>query len=82
MSKLVKGKEICDKCNRPYIAALGGKSCECKSMKVYSNKHGWPCYKSIDGGTCDLKTCKDPDCQFREWLENNHHEVTKQGDKE
>jgi hypothetical protein len=71
MSKLITGKEHCDRCNKPYIAALGGVGCRCKTMKVYSDVHGWPCYKSIDNKNCDLKTCADPDCQFKEWLENN-----------
>lgn len=72
MSKLQNGKEICDRCGKPYIAALDGKGCGCESkMKVYSDVHGWPCYKSINNKNCDLKTCTDPDCSFKEWLENN-----------
>ena len=41
----------------------------------YSNNTNWPCYKMPEGEfgypKCDLETCPDHECQFREWLENN-----------
>ena len=33
MSRLEKGKEFCDTCGKPYIAALNGVSCRCVKEK-------------------------------------------------
>ena len=70
MSKLISGKEYCEKCNKPYIAALGGKSCEC--MKVYSEATGYKCYKNpLNKKWCDARNCPDADtCNFGQWQIN------------
>ena len=60
MSKLLNGNEICDRCDRPYIAALNGKSCECASMvykQIFIDPTQYPCYmKHKDSPRNTVKT--------------------------
>ena len=32
MTQLINGNEVCDRCDKPYIPALNGVSCDCPSV--------------------------------------------------
>ena len=34
MTQLINGNEVCDRCDKPYIPALNGVSCDCPSVEA------------------------------------------------
>lgn len=79
MSKLKNGKEVCDKCNRPYIADLGGKACECliahkpKPAKVLSYGEAVALNKVLYDALVEIaKDRNEPLILKKTWQETSH----------